>query len=179
MLTVRPKIAELSFQVYGRSLHPELFELCRSQTLDKNRYSAQIHITSAGHVISWTYKGLTITEVATSAQHCLPKQRRLACYPLRGAQQKQISCRGGIEYETSFELETVSSDTFWSIQQQLSQAGSNGLLYEFGSSGRVAMGAISYIHTETRSKRLRVRAIHTFPDDYAFVKSETYFTLKD
>ncbi len=177
MLYVRPKVAELSFRLYGRSLHPELFEIFRSHAIKHENYSAQLHITSAGHLISWQSQGVTLTEVAASAQHPLPKQRQLLSYPLRGSRRDRVVCRGGVEYETSFELEPVTAKLFWSIQQQLADDSESGLLYRFGASGRMAMGAVSYIYTETRSRRLFVQAIHTFPDDYAIVKSESTFRL--
>ena len=77
MLTVRPKVAELTFQLYGRPLHPELFVVFESCTIERGGYSAKIDITGAGHVVTWRYGGLTLTEVAASAHHPLPKMRRL------------------------------------------------------------------------------------------------------
>ena len=64
VLTVRPKVAELSFQLYGRSLHPELFTVFQSRSISRGGYEARIDITSAGHLITWRYQGLTLTEVA-------------------------------------------------------------------------------------------------------------------
>ena len=84
MLSVRPKVAELTFQLYGRSLHPELFHVHKSHTVERGGYSAKIDITSAGHVVTWRFGGLTLTEVAASAQHPLPQRRRLLSYKLRG-----------------------------------------------------------------------------------------------
>ncbi|RMF86875.1 MAG: DUF2617 domain-containing protein, partial [Planctomycetota bacterium] len=52
-----------------------------------------------------------------------------------------------------------------------------GLYCEFGSSGRMPCGAVSFIYTETRSKHLLIQAFHTFPDDFALVKSETVIRL--
>ncbi|HHK41200.1 MAG TPA: DUF2617 family protein [Planctomycetaceae bacterium] len=179
MLFVRPKVAELTFRLYGRSLHPELFEIVRSHTIEQPNYRVQIHITSAGHLITWKSRGVTLTEVAASVQHPLPKQRQLLAYPLRGSHQKGLAYRGGVEYTTSFELEPVSASLFWTIQQQLGSDSESGLLYRFGASGRVAMGAVSYIYTETRARRLCVQAIHTFPDDCAIVKSESVFRLPE
>ncbi len=77
MLSVRPKIAELVFQVYGRSLHPELFQVHSTRLVERNLYTATVQITSAGHVVTWRYGGLILTEVAASAQHPLPQKRRL------------------------------------------------------------------------------------------------------
>ncbi len=51
------------------------------------------------------------------------------------------------------------------------------MLYRFDSSGRMALGAISYINLEARDRSLRVQAFHTFPDDYAIVKSQSLFEI--
>ena len=49
VLSVRPRIAELVFQLYGRSLHPELFEVHRSRQIERGGYTATVQITNAGH----------------------------------------------------------------------------------------------------------------------------------
>ncbi len=178
MLSVRPKVAELAFQLYGRALHPELFRVFTSRTIERGAYSARIEITSAGHVITWRYKGLTLTEVAASAQHPLPKRRRLMYYRLRGERNDRVECRGGVTYQTSFQLEPVAPDIFWMFQHELANDGEQqGLLHIFDSSGRMAMGALSYINVEARNRSLLVQAFHTFPDDYAIVKSQSVFEL--
>jgi hypothetical protein len=178
VLTVRPKVAELVFQVYGRSLHPELFEIYESREVERGGYRARVDITSAGHVISWRYEGLTLTEVAASAHHPLPQKRRLMSYRLRGERSDRLECRGGVIYQMNFELETVDPSIFWTFQQELAQDGQRqGMLYTFDSSGRMAMGALSYIYLETRNRTLLVQAFHTFPDDYAIVKSQSSFQL--
>lgn len=178
MLTVRPKVAELTFQLYGRSLHPELFEIYSSRKLERGGYSAKVDITSAGHVVTWRYAGLTLTEVAASAQHPLPQKRRIMSYKLKGERQDRVECRGGVMYQMSFQLETVSADIFWHFQQELSRDGERqGMLYQFDASGRMSIGALSYVNVETRNRSLLVQAFHTFPDDFAIVKSQSVFEL--
>jgi len=177
-VTVRPKVAELVFQLYGRPLHPELFEVHSSQTVERGDYRAKIDVTSAGHVMTWRYAGLTLTEVATSAHHPLPKQRRLLSYRLRGQRDDRVECRGGITYQVSFQLERVEPEVFWTIQEELTRDGRReGMLHKFDSSGRIPLGAISYIHFDTRSRSLLVQAFHTFPDDYAIVKSQSLIEI--
>ena len=65
------------------------------------------------------------------------------------------------------------------VQQQLGKQPTEGLLHTFDASGRMAMGALSYVNVETRQKSMLVQAIHTFPDDYAIVKVESLFTLPE
>ena len=178
VLTVRPKVAELVFQLYGRSLHPELFEVYSSRTVERGEYAATVSITSAGHVVRWRYRGLTMTEVATSAHHPLPQKRRLLSYRLKGQRSDRIQCRGGASYQVNFQLEPVEPEVFWTFQQELALDGARqGMLHRFDSSGRMALGALSYINVETRSRSLLVQAFHTFPDDYAIVKSQSLFEV--
>jgi len=178
VLTVRPKVAELVFQLYGRSLHPELFQVHSRRQINRGDYQAEINITSAGHVVTWRYRGLTLSEVATAAHHPLPDKRRLMRYPLRGQRSDKIRCRGGVVYQMSFQLEPVEPEVFWTFQQELVLDGeARGMLQRFDSSGRMALGAISYINVETRSRSMFVQAFHTFPDDYAIVKSQSLFEI--
>ncbi len=178
MLTVRPRVAELAFQLYGRPLHPELFEVFETCTIERGGYTAKIDIISAGHVVTWRYGGLTLTEVAASAHHPLPKMRRLLSYGLKGHRSDGLECRGGVLYQMNFHLEPTDPDVFWTYQQELiGQGERQGMLHRFGASGRMALGALSYINVEARNRSLLVQACHTFPDDYAIVKSQSLFQL--
>ena len=183
MLSVRPKVAELAFHVYGRPLHPELFVVHQSTSVKRGDYQAKIDITNAGHVVTWRCAGLTLTEVACSAHHPLPQRRRLISYRLKGQRTDSIHCRGGVLYQVSFQLEPVEPEVFWNFQQELATlrldtgGQRRGMLHRFDSSGRMALGALSYINVESRNRTLLVQAFHTFPDDYAIVKSQSMFQL--
>ena len=178
MLTARPKVAELTFKLYSRPLHPELFVVHKSRRVERGGYQAKIDITSSGHVVTWNYQGLTLTEVAAAAQHPLPTHRRLLSHSFRGERSERIECRGGVVYQVSFQLEPVDPEIFWAFQDELTREGERqGLLHLFNSNGRMALGAISYINVETRNRSMLVQAFHTFPDDHAIVKSQSLFQL--
>lgn len=178
MLSVRPKIAELTFQLYGRALHPELFETHQTRAVERNGYQAKIDITSAGHVINWRYDGITLTEVAAAANHPLPKKRRLMGHHLQGECRDYLECRGGATYQVDFQLEPLDPEIFWSFQQDLiCNSERQGMLHTFDSSGRLALGAISYINVQTRERSMMIQAFHTFPDDHAIVKTQSVFEL--
>jgi len=178
VLSVRPKVAELVFQLYGRPLHPELFECHETRVVRRGKYEAKIDITSAGHLVTWKYDGLNLTEVCTAAHHPLPQKRRLISYPLRGERHDRVECRGGVVYQVGFQLEPVEPEVFWTFQEELAGSGKDaGMLHTFDASGRMALGALSYINVETRNRSMLVQAFHTFPDDYAIVKSQSLFEL--
>ncbi len=176
MLSVRPKVTELVFQLYGRGLHPELFETFATRSIERGGYSARVSITNAGHVVAWRKDGLILTEVATSACQPLPQKRRLLSYRLNGERSDRMECRGGASYQMCFQLERVDPDVFWTFQQELVVEGArHGLLHRFESAGRLSPGGLSWINIETRAKSLLVQAFHTFPDDLAIVKVQSLF----
>lgn len=178
MLSVRPKVAELTYQLFGRTLHPELFEIHQSRTISRGGYEAQIHITSAGHVLTWQYGGLVLTEVAAASNHPLPKRRRLMSHRLQGERSDRVACRGGVSYEMNFSLEPAKPDRFAAYQKELSlQATRRGMLQKFEGSGRIGTGALSYISVDSRDKVFRIQAFHTFPDDYAVLKIQSWYRL--
>ena len=178
MLSVRPKITELVYRLYGRSLHPELFEIYETNTIERGGYKAVVRITSAGHLVQWQYQGLTLTEVATAAHHPLPQHRRLIAHRIKGRRSDRLECRGGITYEVDFSLEPTDREKFLAYERELTlQSTRTGLFHRFDASGRVGVGAMSYVNVESRDKSLRVRAFHTFPDDCAVLRTQSWFRL--
>ena len=51
------------------------------------------------------------------------------------------------------------------------------MLHLFTASGRMALGGLSLIKLETRPRKMLVQTFHTFPDDFAVVKSQSIFEL--
>ena len=77
LLTTRPKISELTFGLYGRSIHPELFQIYTTRRIERERFVAQIDVTSTGHLVMFKTDDRVFTEVATSAHQEVAKGRRL------------------------------------------------------------------------------------------------------
>lgn len=177
MLSVRPKVAELSFNVFSRPLHPELYQVHARRHLDRDHYQAEVEITDCGHVITWRNEHAVICEVAAGAHQPMPTARRRLSQRLKGSRTEEIRDLYGVNYRTHYQLESVKPDLFWMMQKQLGQGPTDGLLHRFDSSGRISLGAMSYINIETRLRSTLIQAIHTFPDDYAIVKVESLFSM--
>lgn len=176
MISVRPKIAELVYQFYSRSLHPELFEIHQSRTVERGGYRATVHITSAGHLVTWEYDKMIFTEVAAAAQNPLPQLRRLMSYRLKGERADRIDIRANVSYEMRFSLEPADQAKFAAYQRELTlQSTRRGMLQRFDPSGRFQSGAMSYVNIDSRDKVLCVQAFHTFPDDCAVLKIQSWY----
>lgn len=174
LASFRPRVAEMRFQLIGRFLHPELFVTHKCHTVHRDNYSAQFCITSDGHYITWRSAGKILTEVVSSATQPVPVGQIIEL-PLRHQATDSISCPG-CRYSYEFQLERVPAEMFWMIQKQLGDAAKHHeLIQVFNSSGRLPIGGLSYIHVESKLKSLSIQAIHTYPDDYALVKTQTSF----
>ena len=72
VLSVRPKITDLSFHLYAQSVHPELFDVCARRTTQRDRYELETAITTDGHAIRFQSGSLSLTEVSAGLHHpCL------------------------------------------------------------------------------------------------------------
>jgi hypothetical protein len=181
VLSIRPSVTKHALSVFGRSIHPELFNNHRTRLISRTHYRARVDITSDGHVIAFTgSRGTTMTEVVGSIQQSLPQQRKLFEMSLRGKYAEEIQGKRGLRYSSQFELDRVAADMFWMLQTQLRQCPSpEGMIYSFDSSGRIPYGAISYVHLEEKERKLLIQAFHTFPDDHAIVKSTSTFWVEE
>jgi hypothetical protein len=178
VISVRPKIAELVYQLYGRSLHPELFDIYQSRTIERGGYKATVQITSVGHLVAWQYGGLLLTEVSAGAHQPLPQLRRLMSYRLKGDRTDRVEIRPGVTYEMRFSLEPANAEKFAAYERELTlQATRHGMLQQFEATGRFETGALSYVNVDSRDKVLCVQAFHTFPDDQALLKIQSWYRL--
>ncbi len=182
MLSARPKITDLSFHLFARPLHPELFNRGASRTFERENYRLQAHITTDGHWLVFEHEHFLLSEVSSSSHHPLPSAQTLISHPVEGrCQNDQLLMDGKIHYQSEVEFETVAAKTFVTIQQQLGKQNhrdeTNGLVYRFESNGRLAFGAVSYVDVQSFIHHVRVRAFHTFPDTCGVLKSESTFRI--
>ena len=164
--------------LFGRSIHPELFESCVSRHIERSNYSLDLNITSDGHLIVFKHEQLTLAEISASTLHPLPEKRLLMQHALDVEKRDELAFRDKISYSCQFQREQVQPKTVLAIQQQLGPATEwQGLVHRFESSGRIAFGAISYIDIQSFEKHVQVRTFHTFPDTGSIVKSQSTFSI--
>lgn len=180
MLSVRPQLHRHTFHLFGRHLHPELFEVYARRRVERQNYQVDLQITNVGHLITGTYNGLVVSELVAGLQQPLPTQRRLLSHEIGGSRTAELVYQDRVRFQGEFQLETVDERCFLAFQQALAvQSECEGLVFQFGASGRMKFGAISYIHLESRERNLRVRAFHTFPEQRCMIKTASTYALLD
>ena len=176
---LRPRVSDLVFQLYGRPLHPELFEILASRKVRREDYELTIWITRTGHVLTWENRDVHLTEVAAAADQELPEKRRQLSYKLRGEHGGNLTCAHGVSYQTSFQVETLQPEIFLHVHDEiLADGGKRGLLHNFQPHHRLALAPLGFIAAEARAGCLILSTFHTFPDEHTVVKSQSLIEKK-
>jgi hypothetical protein len=175
---VRPAVGELVFQLYGKPLHPELFDILAVRKICRKDYQLTVWITRTGHVISWENDDVLLTEVTAAAAQELSSRRRLLHYRLRNESNAHLTCAHGVIYQVSFQVEVLPPDLFVQVHDEIVADGSKrGLLHNFPSHNRLALAPLGFITAETRPGCLFLSSFHTFPTENTVVKTQSLIEI--
>jgi hypothetical protein len=177
--SLRPRVSDLVFQLYGRPLHPEFFDILASRKIQREDYELTVRITRTGHVITWENRDVVLTEVTAAADQPLPDKRRLLSYRLRGEHCGSLHCAHGISYQMSFQVEVLPQEVFLHVHDEiLADGGKRGLLHNFQPNHRLCLAPLGLVTAEGRAGCLILTTFHTFPDDQAVVKTQSLIEKK-
>jgi Protein of unknown function DUF2617 len=170
----RPRVSDLVFQLYGRPLHPELFDILAVRKVQRDNYELTVRITRTGHVISWENRDVFLTEVTAAADQELPERRRLLGYRLRSEHSDRLLCAHGISYQMSFQVEALPPEIFLHVHDEiLADGGKRGLLHNFQPNHRLSVAPLGFVAVEARADCLCISTFHTFPDEHTVVKTQS------
>lgn len=170
---LRPPVADMIFQLYGRPLHPELFDILARRRIRFRRGALDLWITTAGHAISWKDHRSILTEVAAGPEQ-LPEWGHLLKQRLRGERTEILGDTCGFQYQVSFQVESLSPEQFVNVHHELlADGGKSGLLHAYATNPRWALTPVSSIQVEAWTGCLSLSTFHTFPDEGAVVKTQS------
>lgn len=174
------RVADLSFQVFGRVLHPDWFAVRAHQRLRQAGWEADLRIIDGGHAIAWSSGGVRLTEVLAGPATVLPEPGLLFHSPVRTERSTRLQPGGRTEYQTCFESERVAPEVFAHLNEEIAlDALQGGLFHRFGRTNRLAPAPLSLLRIESRGRGLAVQAVHTFPDERAIVRVQSLFETLD
>ena len=171
---LRPRVCDLVFQLYGRPLHPEFFDILALRKVERDDFELIVRIARTGHVITWENRDVFLTEVATAADQPLPERRRLFSHRIRGEHCDSLLCADGVHYQMSFQVETLPPDIYLHVHDELVADGNRrGLLVNFQPNNRLAIAPLGFVTVEARPNCLMLTTFHTFPAEHTIVKSQS------
>ncbi len=170
---VRPKVSEIAFRLYDRALHPELFDTVAERTVVHGDARLAVRLTPTGHSLRWSRAETSLEEVIASATQELP-----AC-GLRLAHSFNQNHRAraewpGVHYQIDSQLETLQPEQFVHVHEELLAEGTRkGLVFHCKENNRIGLSPLGVVIVEALPNCLSVNAFHTFPDEFAVIKTQS------
>jgi hypothetical protein len=175
----RAKVADLAFQVFNRSLHPEWFATREFRRVEQKRWTADVRIVDGGHTVVFLSGSVHLTEVLSGPESVVPECGRLFYSQLRRERSTVLRPDGMIEYQSCLEVERVDAEIFRHLCEEMSlSASGNLLLHRFPASNRLAPAPISHVQICPRASDVSIQSFHSFPDECAIVRTQSLFELK-
>jgi len=175
---VRPDVSGLVFRLFGRSVHPELFDVRAEATISLDGYRAVVGLCDAGHFVSFRCGDRTITEVLAAADHVLPERERIYGRKVRGSRNDSRIFEGGLRYQTCYQLEELDPEVFARTNEELSiDCLKSDLAFRFPPGNRLAPAPLSLVRADAQNDGLLLHVFHTFPDSRAVIRTQSLFEL--
>jgi hypothetical protein len=172
------RVADLSFQVFGRSLHPDWFAVRAHRRVGLGGWQADIRIIEGGHAITWSSGEIRLTEVLAGPSTLLPEPGLLFHSPIRHERAAVLRPGVGMEYQTCFEVERIDPEVFAHLCDEMTlDAHRDRLFHRFADANRMAPSAISHLAFESKAKGLLVHAFHSFPTERSIVRTQSLFEI--
>jgi len=172
-------LSELTFNIFQRPLHPELFEIYRRRQFFQGDYEVTIWITHCGHVVSLFSRGLCLTELICRPDQLLPKRGLVHQLPFRGEKSHTCSWGERFRYLVNFQVEAMSANLFRQCHADLTDAGKKrGIFVPFPQWAKGDLPPFSYLDYEARQDELQVHAFHAFPEHQTVLKTQSLFDLR-
>ena len=106
------RVADLSFQVFGRVLHPDWFAVRAHRRVALDGWQADIRMIEGGHAILWRAGDVRQAEILAGPSTLLPEPGLLFHSPIRHERAAVLRPGAGIEYQTCFEVERIDPEVF-------------------------------------------------------------------
>lgn len=170
---VRPPVADLVFRLFDRPIHPELFETVATRRVSRDGSTLTVRLTRAGHVLEWARGDSCLTEVTATADHPFPDAGRRLAY--RFESERRGRCEfSGVRYQVGLQVEILQPEVFLHVHEELAADGARrGLLFHFRPHHRLGLTPLGFVTAEALPSGLAVAAFHTFPDEFAVVKTQS------
>ena len=175
----RLRIADLTFQVFRRPIHPDWFTTRAFRRTEHREWSADLRIIEGGHCVLFGAGSVRLTEVLAGPEVALPEPGLLFHCHLRRERTAHLRPGGLIEYQSCVDVERTEPEVFRHLCDELAlDATRDGLFHRFRSGNRLAPPPLGYLRVDARAGALSIHSFHTFPDECAIVRTQSLFQLK-
>ena len=176
---IKVSVEELSFSLFQRPLHPELFQIYAKRQVRNAKYQADIWVTGCTHVVSVYTANLCLTEIISSPGQMLPERGLIEKFKFRGPRTHKCTLSKGLNYMTDFQVEKMSPNLYLKSHTDLERfAQSRGIFVKFPHLKVDSLEPFCYIDFEARRNELHIHSFAAYPDQVTMVKTQSLFDFQ-
>ena len=163
----------LTLLLYGRTLHPELFQILASEKVSRRAYEAEIWLVEGGHVTTYTAGKNTLTEVIFTGSDEYTDRGLIQKVPCRGEKYHEMQ-QANIRYMISTQEEQLTQTLYDATKHEIQTYAVRRELMSAESPGTADRGSsFSVLDIERRSHELLVQSFHLFDDSQMVIKTQS------
>jgi len=167
-------VEELTFSLFQRSLHPELFQIYSKRELKAEKYDVNIWITGCTHVVSVFAGDMCLTEVVNPPGQLLPERGLIERFQFHGPKSHKCTLSRNLSYMTDFQVEKMSTNLYKQSYTDLQRFAHNrGIFTEFPQSEANGLLPFSYIDFEARRTELHIHTFAAYPEQTTIIKTQS------
>ncbi|TFG47766.1 MAG: DUF2617 family protein [Candidatus Brocadiia bacterium] len=169
-------VEELTFSLFQRPLHPELFQIYAKRQIKNEKYEADIWVTGCTHVISIQAGDIHLSEVVSSPGQMLPDRGLIERFQFKGPQSHKCTLSRGLSYRTDFLVEKMSPSIYRQSHTDLKGFARNrGIFVKFPDLEVDGLQPFCYVDFEARGEELHVHTFSAYPDQVTIIKTQSLF----
>ena len=169
-------IEELTFSLFQRPLHPELFQIYASRHVKTEKYEAVIWVTGCTHVVSVFAGKVCLSEVVSAPRQVLPQRGLVERFQFRGPRSHKCTLSRGVSYMTDFQIEKMSANLYCQSHTDLERFAKNrGVFVKFPKQEASGLQPFSYVDFEARKSELHIHTFEAYPDQVTMIKTQSLF----
>lgn len=152
----------LSFSLYQRPVHPELFNIYRQFDFSSKKFTATLWITNLCHVLTVCAESIQITELIAMANQPLPAGALLAKFQLTSQKHHTHVFGNRLKYHCNLDLVSSTSAEHEKQHEKLKQLTSkNSMLINFPKLSTDSHPAFTFVETRSGETELNIHTQHS------------------
>lgn len=168
------RVADLNFYLFEGIVHPELFDIRKGRTYQRETFRADVWVIGGGHVVMVGNQRGGVTEVVSPTREVLPWHRLLHTVALGQRAEDTFSCLGAFVYHSSYVRERLPAEVFGGEHAaHLAGGGAGRMLVEFLPAVPGARVPFVLVDVEVTQRHVSVQAVHAFPREHTLVKTQS------
>ena len=166
--------------LYGRALHPELFDLQHRYLTRHGEYEVEAWLVPAGHVVRFQVAGQCLTETVLESGDHLPDSALVHALPCMGQKDYEMKPQPGgrIGYVTTIQTETLAENLYTSTMRELEDTAREPTAVTHRWTDGEGVPCMSILDAQKYRKEYHVQSYHLLGGSGTILRTQSIFEIK-